>query len=114
MLCFLTLGWTLTGTAFGGPGAERLDGTAKGEALADRDGNDVIYGLSGGAGRDVLLGNGGDDFLEARGGTKDFIGCGAGRDVVSADTEDEVSADCEAVYRSRTDPTTTSPYKLAG
>ena len=103
--------------------------TAKRETLAGRGGDDLLLGkvgddglpggegedeLYGGAGRDVMLGGGRDDFLEARDGARDFVGCGAGRDVVSADTEGEVSADCEAVYRSRTDPTTTSPYKLAG
>lgn len=111
----------LAGEAFakvriGGPESERLNGTAEAETLVGRDGRDVIYGLSGddglsggrggdeiygGPGRDVLFGGAGNDFIEARDGDPDYISCGAGRqDVASADHEDEVSDDCEHVYRS--------------
>ena len=38
--------------------------------------------------------------MEAKDGARNFVGCGAGCDVTSADTENKVSADCEVVYRS--------------
>lgn len=111
----------LAGEAFakvrvGGSQSERLNGTAGTETLVGRDGRDIIYGLAGddglsggrggdeiygGAGRDVMFGGAGNDFIEARDGDPDYISCGAGRqDVVSADHKDEVSDDCEHVYRS--------------
>lgn len=100
----------------GGVGNERLEGTAESEVLAGRDGKDSIYGSSGddvlsggrdgdeiygGPGRDVMLGGAGNDFLEARDGSKDYVSCGTGsRDVTSADHKDEVSGNCEYVIGS--------------
>ena len=110
----LVVGQVLAGTVVGGAEDERLISTGSSETLAGRGGNDAIYGfaggdglsggegndeLYGGKGRDALIGGAGNDFLEAKDSAKDFVGCGAGHDVASADQRDEVSSDCEVVYR---------------
>lgn len=60
-------------------------------------GDDELYGE---AGPDLIVAGEGDDFVEATGGGRDHIHCGAGDDLVNADYSDVVSADCETVYRS--------------
>ena len=49
--------------------------------------------------RDTLVGGKGADSIQAAFGGRDAVRCGAGRDVVSADLADRVSADCEVVGR---------------
>jgi len=76
----------------GGDGDDRLDGGA---------GSDVV---EAGLGVDVVAGGDGDDDLRARDGLADEVGCGAGVDVVDADTLDTIAADCERVTRTPTPP----------
>jgi Ca2+-binding RTX toxin-like protein len=50
----------------------------------------------------------GSDFVEVRGGSgtsPDTVTCGSGHDVVWADADDDVAADCELVLRRGTPPT---------
>lgn len=75
-------------TLVGGAGDDRLDGGA---------GNDF---LDGGVGEDRIFGGLGSDTVLAADGDKDRISCGDGNDWVSADPEDTVEPDCEAVTRS--------------
>ena len=55
--------------------------------------------LTGGAGRDRIFGQAGNDRIRASDGTFDVIGCGDGLDVVFADKVDLVGVDCERVAR---------------
>ena len=45
-----------------------------------------------------ILGGTGDDFIEAKDGEADFVGCGPGNDVASVDPADRVEGDCETLY----------------
>ena len=54
---------------------------------------------SGGNGTDRLFGADCDDRVLARDGASDVIGCGPGRDYVTADRRDVVGVDCERVSR---------------
>jgi Ca2+-binding RTX toxin-like protein len=102
-------------TKRGGPGPNRLRGTARGDRLFGLGGSDVLLGfggrdcLFGGRGRDTLNGGGGADLLEggagadrlfARDGRRDRVRCGPGRDLAVVDIEDAV-AGCEVVRRPR-------------
>ena len=73
-----------------------LHGTSGGSKITSGSGADEVYG---GSGLDVLLGGSGDDFIEAKDGVGDFVGCGAGHDVASVDAKDRVAPDCETIYR---------------
>ena len=55
--------------------------------------------LTGGKGRDIMLGAGGTDMIKARDGQRDVIKCGPGKDKVVADRSDRVAKDCEQVRR---------------
>jgi hypothetical protein len=66
------------------------------ELLCGLAGADLVRG---GGGRDRLFGAEGDDRIDARDGVFDVVGCGAGRDTVTADRGDLVGADCERVRR---------------
>jgi hypothetical protein len=55
--------------------------------------------LIGTAGPDTIHARAGNDFVQAAWGGIDTVYCGSGRDVVSADLGDHVSADCEVVDR---------------
>jgi hypothetical protein len=85
----------------GGRGDDHLEGGAGADRLFGDSGNDLLNGgagadvLAGGKGRDALSGGPGADRLFAQDGVRDVIRCGAGRDVVSADRIDAVTADCE-------------------
>lgn len=81
----------------GTEGDDRIHGLPGADGISGGAGRDEIYG---GPGRDVMLGGPGDDFIEAKDGERDFVACGAGRDVASVDERDRVSRDCEIVYRS--------------
>ena len=90
----------------GTEGPDRLRGTLTADFVFGLGGNDRLEGragsdlLHGGAGRDVVLGAGGADFLAVHAdNARDSVRCGGGRDVVNADPEDAVAADCEVVSR---------------
>ena len=93
---------SLTGT----PRADRLVGTPRADAIRGLAGGDVLLGragadfLQGGPGRDVLDAGAGDDRVAVSyDGARDRVRCGPGSDVVAADPEDSVAADCELVGR---------------
>ncbi len=94
--------------------ADRLSGTPRADAIYGLAGNDVLDGLGGddflegGPGRDSLSGSDGDDRLSAHAdGARDAVRCGEGTDVVNAELQDTVAADCEVVSRQLSrDPTT--------
>jgi hypothetical protein len=80
------VGTATAATIAGGPGGERLRGTARADLIHGGGGNDV---LSGGAGNDRLDGGRG----------RDSFACGRGRDVAVADAGERVGSDCEVVVR---------------
>jgi Tol biopolymer transport system component len=80
----------------GGVGADVLRGTNGRDLVCGFDGNDR---LNGGKGADRLFGGSGDDNVLARDGVFDVIGCGAGRDSVTADRSDLLGVDCERIRR---------------
>lgn len=73
-----------------------LRGTSSDELICGYGGNDAI---AGGNGKDRLFGGSGDDRIRALDVAFDVIGCGAGRDIVRADSFDLVGVDCENVRR---------------
>ena len=81
---------------FGGSGNDRLTGGSGSDRLNGDAGNDT---LTGGTGPDTFSGGAGADRIQARDRARDTIGCGSGRDVVSADRTDLVKSDCERVSR---------------
>jgi hypothetical protein len=90
----------------GGPGPDRLLGTSRADLLQGNAGNDRLVGRSGpdllvgGTGRDRLLGGPGADSVAAEADVaRDSVGCGPGRDVVTAELVDRVARDCETVSR---------------
>jgi RTX calcium-binding nonapeptide repeat (4 copies) len=112
LLAGLASAATVTGT----PRADNLKGTPRADVLDGRAGRDTLLGLSGadvmvgGPGRDTIAGGKGDDRVPAHGdGTRDRIGCGAGRDIVTADTTDVVQRDCEIVSRQISSDRTSDP-----
>lgn len=58
-------------------------------------GDDEIYGNPG---TELLAGGRGDDFIEAKDGSPDYVACGPGDDMASTDASDRAAADCETVY----------------
>ena len=82
-----------------------LSGTSRADRLQARVGGQRVCGLGGddairgGAARDQLFGETGDDWIDARGGGFDVVGCGLGVDRVLADRRDLVGLDCERVTR---------------
>jgi Ca2+-binding RTX toxin-like protein len=56
--------------------------------------------LDAGTGGDTVAGSNGSDTILLRDGTVDTVTCGAGNDLVVADTVDAVAANCERVIRS--------------
>lgn len=99
----------------GGPGADRLLGTAQGDRLLGLGGKDMLRGrggrdcllgargddrLEGGGAEDRLAGGPGSDRLLARDGRKDRVYCGPGRDTAVIDPADVVRG-CEIVRRPR-------------
>jgi Ca2+-binding RTX toxin-like protein len=77
-------------------GNDTIVGTAASQIISAAAGNDTI---DAGAGNDLVFGDDGDDTINARDGFADRIQCGAGTDVVNADTLDIASSSCEAVIR---------------
>ena len=75
---------------------DALTGSARADLICGLGGDDEI---TGGAGEDKLFGEDGDDRFLARDGEFDVVGCGPGRDRVTADAQDLVGVDCEVVRR---------------
>ncbi len=71
----------------GGSGDDTLTGDGAANVLGGAAGADLI---TGGRGRDLLRGDAGGDLLRARDGERDTADCGAARDLVFVDEEDEV------------------------
>ena len=92
----VSVSWQPICARSGGPRADRLVGTARGELICGLGGADRI---TGGRGRDRLIGGDGHDSIDARGGGFDVVGCGLGADTVHADRTDYVGVDCERVTR---------------
>jgi Ca2+-binding RTX toxin-like protein len=92
--------------ASGGPGDDLVDGSPGINVVSGGSGNDSLTdGEVRGGVTDVVSGGPGDDVLfpynEPAG--RDLVDCGAGYDVVYADTADVLDADCEEVrYRKPT------------
>ena len=85
--------------AHGGTGADLLaiqptggSGGIASWTLTGDDGDDLI---AGGPGTDTIGGGRGRDAIYAAGGDADMITCGSGYDVVRADDQDTIAADCE-------------------
>lgn len=112
LLC-LAAGDALAGVELGGGGANTLRGSAGADRLAGFNGDDTLHGgagddalyggagddeIYGGPGEDDALGGAGNDFIEAKDGATDRVGCGPDTDSVSVDRGDMVSPDCESVY----------------
>lgn len=82
-----------------------VSGTRRADTLRARRDLDLVCGrdgpdrLIGGPGRDHLLGGAGDDAIDARRGGFDVVGCGPGRDAVTAGPRDVVGVDCERIER---------------
>jgi Ca2+-binding RTX toxin-like protein len=77
-------------TTFVAQGTIRLTGTSGPDRIAL--GRSFSYRVDAGAG---------DDLVRANNGARDYVRCGAGRDVVVADRRDRIASDCERVRRTR-------------
>ena len=125
LLVAVTLALALAGAAFAAPagtdqpdvlvgtrGADWIRGGGGGDAIYSLAGDDVVFGdegrdqlwggrgedvLYGGPGQDTLVGRWDDDRLYTRDGTRDFVHCGHGRDVVIADARDLIDVTCDVV-----------------
>jgi Ca2+-binding RTX toxin-like protein len=92
-------------TLFGNQGNDRLDGGAGVDAIAGSAGNDTILGgggtdvILGGDGVDRVDGGTGNDLIDSYDLLKEAPACGAGVDLILADTLD-VGTGCEAIDRS--------------
>jgi hypothetical protein len=92
---------TLIGTA----GNDVLRGLGGNDRLNGRAGRDRLYGgrgddlLTGGAGADAIFGGTGSDLVHVRGGGRDSVDCGPGRDTLFADRMDAASSRCEMIHR---------------
>ena len=91
---------------WGGSGSDKAYGQSGNDTLHGEGGNDTLSGaggddeLRGADGVDVLNGGSGDDRLYDRDGNaaeKDRFNCGVGKDIVRADSTDQVSSSCENV-----------------
>jgi hypothetical protein len=106
----IALGLSMVGVARGAiivgtPGPDRLNGTSRGDELYGLRGKDRLEGrgagdlIDGGPGRDRIAGGGGADRIAANDGFVDRVACNSARDIVTADRQDRVDADCETVSR---------------
>jgi Ca2+-binding RTX toxin-like protein len=101
-------------TIRGRSGDDHLNGGVGNDTISGDSGNDVIIGgrgddlllggagndrISGGPGADVVAGGSGRDVIRVRDGAVDQVTCGAARDRVIADPQDEVARNCEVVQR---------------
>lgn len=89
---------------YGTDGPDRICGLPGADTIVGRKGNDFIDAGNGddrvypGPGRDTVIAKGGDDVIYARDGERDWIDCGAGKDVAVIDRIDVVRH-CEYVAR---------------
>jgi Ca2+-binding RTX toxin-like protein len=87
-------------TRHGTQGPDVLIGTAGPDRIIALGGNDLLAGaggddfLYGGKGSDGIDAGDGDDFVFSRDGEADAVDCGAGNDMVVADTLDTLTG-CE-------------------
>ena len=87
----------LLATSAGGAAAARVDGSERGDRLVGTPGADVVVGRGG---PDRILAAAGNDRIAVQyDAGPDTVACGGGRDVVNADANDRVAADCEVVSR---------------
>jgi len=100
---------TLVGTygndvLYGTPGNDRICGLPGADTIYGGAGNDFIDAGNGddriypGPGHDTVIAKGGDDVIYAQDGERDWIDCGAGKDVAVVDRLDVVRH-CEYVAR---------------
>jgi hypothetical protein len=87
-----------------GSGNDRLEGDGGNNRLEGGPGSDTLIGYDG---ADALIGGDGDDTTFAVDGVADTVDCGAGNDLVSADSRD-AQIDCEGV------PAVKGPTPLVG
>jgi Tol biopolymer transport system component len=80
------------------PGSGLVEGSSLNELLCGRRGPDRIEPSWG---RDRVRAGAGNDLIFARDDSRDFVSCGAGRDVALVDRRDKVGRDCESVLRRR-------------
>ena len=86
----------------GGGGNDRVRGGDGDDCLKGNRGRDKVRGgngadkAAGGPGVDILGGGAGDDTLKARGGGRDAVRCGPGKDKATVDARDRVRG-CEKV-----------------
>jgi RTX calcium-binding nonapeptide repeat (4 copies) len=106
LIAFAALGVAHAAELTGTERADRLVGTSLADTIRGRGGSDRIEGraggdlLHGGAGRDSVFGDAGPDRIVLHAdGARDVAVCGAGVDVVNAELNDAVNADCEIVTR---------------
>jgi len=91
-------------TIFGTDGPDRICALPGADTIYGRGGNDYIDAGNGddriypGPGQDTVIARGGDDVIYARDGERDWIDCGAQRDVAVVDRVDVVRH-CEFVLR---------------
>ena len=78
-------------------GAATIRGTVRGDAIV------------GTPSADTITAGPGNDLVQAAWGGVDRVDCGGGRDIVSADATDRVSANCEVVSRRLSVDTSTNP-----
>jgi Ca2+-binding RTX toxin-like protein len=82
---------------------ERIIGSPFGDILMGDDGATLFEGGAGddtidpGGGKDAVSGDAGADAIDARDRKRDVLHCGSEADVVLADKQDVVAADCEDV-----------------
>jgi hypothetical protein len=99
----------------GGPGSQRLLGTAGADAIAGGPGADTLLGrggadrLDGGGGADLVSGGPGNDRLLLVDGQRDVARCGSGQDVVIATPLDRIAADCERLRIDSKEPVRPAP-----
>jgi hypothetical protein len=113
-------GGTAADTLIGGVGGTvTLDGGGGYDSLTARGGQTTLAAgpggaeLFGGTGHSTYQGSPEADDIHARNGVAENVTCGGGADVVDADPNDTVAADCETVTRGEatatSDPTTEAP-----
>jgi Ca2+-binding RTX toxin-like protein len=88
---------------YGGVGADFLDGGRGQDVLSGGAGNDRLVSKKDHSNQDTVSGDAGNDVIDTRdtavrGGVKDIVDCGAGRDSATVDKKDVVK-NCEHVTR---------------
>lgn len=110
-LMMMTAGIAQAESFRGDDGPNTIRGTNDSDRIVGLAGDDDLYGLGGaddifgnrgdddifgGDGGDTIAAGRGDDFIDVQGdGRVDEVDCGSGRDVVRANPEDDLAANCE-------------------